>query len=93
MKVYYVANSRKVCSSIEQAVAEAVYDMGISYYKEKERYVVSKPMVVQNRWGDKKLVVTMYDIEYKKLKVLTRKIKIVDLDKERPVVVDYLGSF
>ena len=60
MKVYYVANSRKVCSNIEQAVAQAVKDMGISYI-DNERYVVSKPMVVENRWGEKRLVVTIYD--------------------------------
>jgi hypothetical protein len=93
MKVYYVANSRKVCSSIEQAVAHAVYDMGISYYKAKDRYVVSKPMVVENRWGEKKLIVTIYDTEYNKLKVKRRKIEVVDLDKECAVVVDYLGKF
>ena len=93
MKVYYVANSRKVCSSIEQAVAHAVYDMGLSYYKSKDRFVVSKPMVVENRWGDKRLIVTIYDMEYNKLKVKSRKIQVIDFDKECAVVADYLGKF
>lgn len=93
MKVYYVAKSREICSSVEQAVAKAVYNMGLSYYKTKERYVVSKPMVVQNRWGDNKLMVTIYDTEYNKLKTRSRTIKVVDLDKEGSAVADYLGSF
>jgi hypothetical protein len=94
MKVYYVANSRQVCSSIEQAVAQAVKDMGISYLKDNERYELSKPMVVENRWGDKRLVVTIYDKKFNKLKVKTRKINIVDFDKERYIQpVEYIGQF
>jgi hypothetical protein len=94
MKVYFVANSRKVCSSIEQAVAQAVKDMGISYLKDNERYELSKPMVVENRWGDKRLVVTIYDKKFNKLKVKTRKIDIVDFDKEKYInPVEYIGQF
>ena len=93
MKVYYVANSRKVCSSIEQAVAQAVKDMGISYV-DNERYVVSKPMVVENRWGEKRLVVTIYDTKFNRLRIKRRKIDIVDLDKEKYVQpIEYVGHF
>ena len=94
MKVYYVANSRKVCSSIEQAVAQAVKDTGVGYLKNDERYEVSKPMVVENRWGEKRLVITIYDKKFNKLKVRTRKIDIVDFDKEKYIQpVEYLGQF
>ena len=94
MKVFYVANSRQVCSSIEQAVALAVKDMGIGYQKDDERFVVSKPMVVENRWGEKRLVVTIYDKKFGKLKIRTRKISVIDFDKERYIQpVEYLGQF
>ena len=94
MKVYYVANSRKVCSSIEQAVAHAVKDMGIGYLKNDERYEVSKPMVVENRWEIKRLVITIYDKKFNKLKVRTRKIEIIDFDKEIYInPVEYIGQF
>jgi hypothetical protein len=93
MKVYYVANSRKVCSNVEQAVAQAVKDMGITY-RDDERYAVSKPMVVENRWGEKRLVVTIYDKKYNRLRMKRRKIDIVDLDKEKYIQpVEYLGQF
>lgn len=93
MKVYYVANSRQVCSSIEQAVAHAVKDMGITHI-DNERYVVSKPMVVENRWGEKRIVLTIYDKKYNKLKFRSRKIDIIDLDKERYIQpVEYIGQF
>jgi hypothetical protein len=93
MKVYYVANSRKVCSNVEQAVAQAVKDMGITY-RDDERYAVSKPMVVENRWGEKRLVVTIYDKKYNKLRMKRRKIDIVDLDKEKYIQpIEYLGQF
>jgi hypothetical protein len=94
MKVYFVANSRKVCSSIEQAVAQAVKDMGVGYFKNNERYEVSKPMVVENRWGDKRLVVTIYDKETQRLRAKTRKIETIDFDKEKYInPVEYLGRF
>lgn len=93
MKVYFVANSRQVCSNVEQAVALAVKDMGISYQQGDERYAVSKPMVVENRWGEKRLVVTIYDKKFGKLKIRTRKISVIDLDKERYIQpVEYLGQ-
>ena len=50
-------------------------------------------MVVQNRWGDKRLVVTIYDAEYNKLRIKSRKIQVIDFDKECAVVADYLGKF
>lgn len=93
MKVYYVANSRQVCSSIEQAVAHAVKDMGVSCM-DNERYAVSKPMVVENRWGEKRIVLTIYDKKYNKLKFRSRKIDIIDLDKERYIQpIEYIGQF
>ena len=94
MKVYYVANSRQVCSSVEQAVAQAVKDMGISYLKDNERYELSKPMVVENRWGEKRLVVTIYDKKFGKLRIKRRKIDIVDFDKEKYIQpIEYIGQF
>ena len=94
MKVYYVAKSRKVCSSIEQAVAQAVKDTGVGYLKNDERYEVSKPMVVENRWGDKRLVITIYDKKFNRLRVRTRKIDIIDFDKEKYLnPVEYIGQF
>ena len=94
MKVYYVANSRKVCSSIEQAVAQAVKDTGVGYLKNDERYEVSKPMVVENRWGDKKLVITIYDKKFNRLRVKTRRIDIINLDEEKCISpVEYIGQF
>lgn len=93
MKVYYVANLRKVCSSVEQAVAQAVKDMGVSYL-DNERYAISKPMVVENRWGTKRLFATIYDKKYNKLKIRTRKIDVIDLDKEKYIQpVEYIGQF
>ena len=93
MKVYYVANSRKVCSSIEQAVALAVKDMGISYI-DNERYAISKPMVIENRWGEKRLLVTIYDKKYNRLRIKRRKIDIIDLDKEKYIQpIEYIGQF
>jgi hypothetical protein len=92
MKVYFVANSRQVCSSIEQAVAEAVKDMGLSYYKSGERYVVSKPMVVEDRWGEKRLLVSIYDTKYNKFKIKRRKIDIIDLNSNSMPIVEYLGN-
>lgn len=93
MKVYYVANSRKVCSSVEQAVALAVKDMGITY-RDDERYAISKPMVIENRWGEKRLVVTIYDKKYNRLRIKRRKIDIVDLDKEKYIQpIEYIGQF
>lgn len=93
MKVYYVANSRKVCSSIEQAVAQAVKDMGITY-RDDERYAVSKPMVVENRWGEKRLVVTIYDKKYNRLRIKRRKIDIIDFEKEKYIQpIEYIGQF
>lgn len=93
MKVYYVANARKVCSSVEQAVAQAVQDMGVSYV-DNERCVVSKPMVVENRWGEKRLVVTIYDTKYNKLRIRKRKIEVIDFDKEKYIrPIEYVGQF
>ena len=94
MKVYYVANSRQVCSSVEQAVAQAVKNMGIGYYENNERFEVSKPMVVENRWGEKRIVVSFYDKNYNKLKFKSRKIIVVDFDKEIYIKpVEYIGKF
>ena len=93
MKVYYVANSRKVCSSVEQAVALAVKDMG-TYYMDNERYAISKPMVVENRWGEKRIVVTIYDKKFGKLRIKRRKIDVIDLDKEKYIQpVEFIGQF
>lgn len=93
MKVYYVANSRKVCSSVEQAVALAVKDMGV-YYADNERYAISKPMVVENRWGEKRIVVTVYDKKFGKLRIKRRKIDVIDLDKEKYIQpIEYIGQF
>ena len=93
MKVYYVANSRQVCSSVEQAVAHAVRDMGVGSM-DNERYAVSKPMVVENRWGEKRIVLTIYDRKYNKLKIRSRKINVIDLDKERYIQpIEYIGQF
>ena len=92
MKVYYVANSRKVCSSVEQAVALAVKDMG-TYYMDNERYLISKPMVIENRWGTKRIVVTIYDKKFSKLRIKRRKIDIIDLDKEKYIQpIEYIGQ-
>ena len=93
MRVYYVAKTRKVFSSIENSVANALRDMGLYFYKDNERYNVSKPMVVENRWGDKKLVVVIHDALHNKIKVKTRKIQTFDLEEETPKVVEYLGKF
>ena len=94
MKVYYVAKSRKICSSIEQAVAQAVKDTGVSSLDGDERYSVSKPMVVENRWGEKRLVLTIYDKKYNRLRIRTRKIDIIDFDKEKYIQpIEYIGQF
>lgn len=94
MKVYYVAKSRKICSSIEQAVAQAVKDTGVSCLDGDERYSVSKPMVVENRWGEKRLVLTIYDKKYNRLRIRTRKIDIIDFDKEKYIQpIEYIGQF
>ena len=93
MKVYYVANSRKVCSNVEQAVALAVKDMGV-YYADNERYAISKPMVIENRWGEKRIVVTIYDKKFSKLRIKRRKIDVIDLDKEKYIQpVEFIGQF
>lgn len=94
MKVYFVPNSRQVCSTIEQAVALAVKDMGINYMQGNERFIISKPMVVENQWSTKRLVVTIYDKKFNKLKIKRRRIDIIDLDKERYIQpIEYLGQF
>jgi hypothetical protein len=40
-------------------------------------------MVVENRWGTKRIVVTIYDKKFSKLRIKTRKIDVIDLDKEK----------
>ena len=92
MKVYYVANERKVCPTVEEAVSQACYGMGLSYYKDNERYVISKPMVVENRWGEKRLIVTIYDTRFNKLKIKRRKIDVIDLNSNSTPIVEYLGN-
>ena len=93
MKVYFVPNARKICSSVEQAVTQAVKDMGV-FHIDNERYTVSKPMVVENRWGEKRLVVTIYDKKYNKLRIKRRRIDIVDLDNERYTQpIEFIGQF
>ena len=93
MKVYFVANERKICASVEEAVSQACYGMGLSYFKNNERYVVSKPMVVENRWGEKRLVVSIYDSKFNKFKIRSRKIAVVDLNANDTPKIEYLGSF
>ena len=93
MKVYYVANLREVCSSVEQAVALAVKDMGVCYAN-NERYAISKPMVIENRWGTKRIVVTIYDKKFNKLRIKRRKIDVIDLDKEKYIQpIEFIGNF
>lgn len=93
MKLYFVANERKICASAEEAVSQACKGMGLGYYRDDERYIVSKPMVIENRWGVKKLIVTIYDTKYFKLKVRTRKIDIINFEpKDSNVNVEYLGN-
>jgi hypothetical protein len=92
MKVYFVANERKVCASVEEAVSQACYGMGLSYYKNNERYVVSKPMVVENRWGEKRLLVSIYDTKFNKFKIKRRKIDVIDLNSNSTPTVEYLGN-
>lgn len=92
MKVYFVANERKVCPTVEEAVSQACYGMGLSYYKNNERYILSKPMVVENRWGEKRLIVTIYDTKFNKLKVKRRKIDVIDLNSNSTPIVEYLGN-
>lgn len=93
MKVYFVANERKVCASVEEAVSQACYGMGLSYYKDNERYVVSKPMVVENRWGEKRLIVSIYDSKFSKFKIKRRKIDVIDLNSNSMPKIEYLGNF
>ena len=92
MKVYFVANERKVCASVEEAVSQACKGMGLDYYKREARYVVSKPMVVENRWGEKRLLVSIYDTKYNKFKIKRRKIDIIDLNSNSMPMVEYLGN-
>lgn len=93
MKIYFVANERKICASVEDAVAQACKGMGLDSYKNSDRYVVSKPMVVGNRWGEKRLIVSIYDTKYNKFKIKRRKINIVDLIHNSMQGVEYLGNF
>ena len=92
MKIYFVANERKVCASVEDAVLQACKGMGLDYYRNNERYVVSKPMVVENRWGEKRLIVSIYDTKYNKFKIKRRKIDIIDLVYNSMQGVEYLGN-
>ena len=92
MKVYFVANERKVCASVEEAVLQACKGMGLDYYKRDARYVVSKPMVVENRWEEKRLVVSIYDTKFNKLKIRKRKIDVIDLNSNSMPIVEYLGN-
>ena len=92
MKVYYVANSRKICSTADQAIALALRDIGLHFYNQKDRYVVSKPMIIENTWGTKRVVVTIYDKNTKKLKIRKRKIDIVNLDDTVLTPIEYLGE-
>ena len=93
MKIYFVANERKICASVEDAVLQACKGMGLDYYKNDGRYVVSKPMVVENRWGEKRLVASIYDTKFNKLKVKMRKIDVIDLVHSSTQGVEYLGNF
>jgi hypothetical protein len=93
MKVYFVANERKVCATVEEAVSQACYCMGLGSYKNDERYVVSKPMVIENRWGEKRLVVSIYDTKYNKLKIKRRKIDVINFFNANNVPkIEYLGN-
>ena len=93
MKVYYVANERKVCASVEEAVTQACKGMGLDYYKRDARYVVAKPVVVENRWGEKRLVAYIYDTKFNKLKMRKRRIDVIDLCANSTPTVEYLGNF
>ena len=93
MKIYFVAKERKVCASVEDAVSQAVRSMGLYHYQNNERYVVSKPMVVENRWGEKRLVVSIYDTQYRKLKIKRRRIDTIDLVHNSTPNIEYLGNF
>ena len=92
MKVYYVANSRKICSTADQAIVLALRDIGLHFYNQKDRYVVSKPMIIESAWGTKRVVVTIYDKNTKKLKIRKRKIDIVNLDDTVLTPIEYLGK-
>lgn len=92
MKVYFVANERKVCASVDEAVSQACKGMGLSYYNNDARYVVSKPMVVVNRWGEKRLIVSIYDTKFNKLKIKRRKIDVIDFNVNNVPKVEYLGN-
>lgn len=92
MKVYFVPNERKVCASVEEAVSQACKGMLLHCYNNDTRYVVSKPMVVENRWGEKRLVVSIYDTKFNKLKIKRRKINIIDLNANDMPKIEYLGN-
>ena len=92
MIIYYVASSRKICENADQAVAQAVKEIGISYLKNDERYEVSKPMIIKSH-GDCFVVVTIYDLVSNKLKVRKRRIDIINTLKSKWIdTVDYLGK-
>lgn len=93
MTIYYVANSRKICENVDQAVAHALVDMGVNYYQHhNDRYNVSKPMIVKAR-GNCFVVVSIYDSAFNKLRIRKRRIDVVNTLKSKWIdPVEYLGK-